>query len=485
MLLLKPLPEAKTLVFTLNSLLSSWKKQTLSKKQCAFVALIISAMAISGQLNWNWISRAGLSRIASTGLSWMFRCAKIHWDELLEAAAYHLMQLYEVFEVHLVVDDTDRPRSKTTQTLFGVFKTFDKKTGGFFQAQNIVFVLVVTKVFTFPVAFGFYQPDPVYSAWLREIKKLKKIKVPRSQWPKEPVRDHKKYPTRIEVAAHLLAQVKAFFSNITILVQGVPHSIRVVTISADAAYFSKVLKKEVRQLFKKAQFVSQLKKTQICWNRNGSMKTIEAYFSRQPPIEATIRLRGGKEKKVFFCNARLFIRSHGELVHVVALKYEGEDNYRYLAAANLTWRALDIVRAYSLRWLIEVAIEDWKQYDGFGRKASQRGVEGARCGVYLSLLVDYFLLSHSYQLRLFKAGKSLCTAGSLIRTLQLENLLNTIKDLIADPNLPEKVDEISEALAKSIAELRPSSKHMNGRDIGDFGPMKPESGSCELDLAIA
>ena len=135
-----------------------------------------------------------------------------------------------------------------------------------------------------------------------------------------------------------------------------------------------------------------------------------------------------------------------------------------------------------MRWLIEVAIEDWKQYDGFGRKASQRGVDGACCGVHLSLLVDCFLLSHAYQFRLFKAGKSLCTAGSLVRTLQLENLLNTIKELIADPNLPEKVDEISEALAKSIAELRPSSKHMNGRDIGDFGPMQPESCSDELEL---
>ena len=76
----------------------------------------------------------------------------------------------------------------------------------------------------------------------------------------------------------------------------------------------------------------------------------------------------------------------------------------------------------------------------------------------------------------------MCTAGSLIRTLQLENLLNTIKDLIADPDLPGKVDEISVVLAKRIAELRPSSKHMNGRDIGDFGPMQPESCFDELEL---
>lgn len=482
MLLLKPLPDAKTFISHLNLLLLNSNKQTLSSIQCGFIALVIGAMALSGQLNWSWISRATLGGYGSTGLSWMFRCAKIRWEELQAAAVVYLMQLYEVFEVHLVIDDTDRPRSKIIKTLFGVFKTFDKKTGGFFLAQNIVFVLVVTKVFSFPIAFAFFQPDPAVSKWQRIIKQLRKKKIPRSEWPIEPIRDHKKYPTKNEIAAILLTQVKSFFSSLTIIVQGVPRKIRVVTVTADAAYFSKTLKQTVRLLFKKAQFVSQLKKTQICWNRRGSPKTIENYFSQLPAIEAIIRLRGGKEKKVFFCSARLFIRSHGELVHVVALKYEGEDKYRYLAAANLTWRALDIVRAYSLRWLIEVAIEDWKQYDGFGRKASQRGVDGARCGMHLSLLVDYFLLSHSYQLRLFKAGKSLCTAGSLIRTLQLENLLNTIKDLIADPDLPGKVDEISVVLAKRIAELRPSSKHMNGRDIGDFGPMQPESCFDELEL---
>jgi hypothetical protein len=489
MLLLNPIPDAKIFVSQLNTILTGWRKDSLTNRQCRFIALVISAMTLSGQLNWSWITRASLGRHGVTALSWMFRCAKIRWDEVLQAAAYHLMRLYEVFEVHLVVDDSERPRSKIIKTLFGVFKTFDKKTGGYLLAQNIVFVLVVTRVFSFPIAFAFFRPDPAYSAWRRATRRLKRRGIARKDWPDElkraPVRDHEKYPTKIEIAARLLAQVQALFSSFTIMVQGQPRKIRVVTVSADAAYFSKTLKKTVRQLFKRAQFVSQLKKSQLCWNRSGSSKTIEEYFSHQPPIEAIVRLRGGDEKKIFFCSARIFIKSHGELVHVVALKYEGEDNYRYLAATDLTWRAFDIIRAYSLRWLIEVAIEDWKQYDGFGRKASQRGVDGARRGVCLSLLVDYFLLSHSIQQDLFKAGKPLCTAGSLVRSIQLENLLNNIKELVADPNLPGRLDEISTALAKSIVELRPSSKHMQGRDIGDFGPMQHLSRSDEQDLHAA
>jgi hypothetical protein len=486
MLLLKPLAEAKILVSQLNTILTDWHKDALTNKQCSFIALMISAMAISGQLNWSWVSRASLGRIAVTALSWMFRFSKIRWEEVLQAAAYHLLKLYEVFEVHLIVDDTDRPRSKIIKSLFGVFKAFDKKTGGFFLAQNIVFVLVVTKVFSFPIAFAFFQPDPVHSKWLRDTKEFKRKRIARKDWPEElriePVRDYKKYPTKIELAAILLSQIQKFFVGITILVNGMPRKIKVITISADAAYFSKFLKRTVRRLFKKAQFVSQLKKNQICWGRNGSKKTIENYFSDKSPIEAIIRLRGGKEKKVFYYSSILFIKSHGEKVHVVALKYDGEDEYRYLAASNLTWRAPDIIRAYSLRWLIEVAIEDWKQYEGFGRKASQRGIDGARRGVCLSLLVDCFLLSHSLQVGLFKAGKPLCTAGSLVRFIQLENLFNTIKELIADPNLPEKLEEISAALAKSIVELRPSSKHMQGRDIGDFGPMPHLFCSPELEL---
>ncbi len=242
----------------------------------------------------------------------MLRCGKIDWKDLLRAAAYHLMQLYQVSEVHLVIDDTDRPRSKIIKKLHGVFKTFDKKTGGFFQAQNIVFVLLVTKVFSFPIAFAFYTPDPIHSAWLKEIKKLKKKKVSREEWPKESIRDHKKYPTRLEIAAILLRQVQEFFSNIMISISGKLVKIKVVTVTADAAYFSKTLKTTVRQLFKKAQFVSQLKKNQICWNRTGKPKKLEHYFANQPPNKITIKLRGGAEKIVFFVSARPACRNYGE-----------------------------------------------------------------------------------------------------------------------------------------------------------------------------
>ncbi|MDQ3232009.1 MAG: hypothetical protein M3Q07_09335, partial [Pseudobdellovibrionaceae bacterium] len=78
-----------------------------------------------------------------------------------------------------------------------------------------------------------------------------------------------------------------------------------------------------------------------------------------------VRIRGGEQKNVTIASARLFIRSLGRRMHIVALKYEGEDQYRYLAATDLTWRSLDIVKQYSLRWLIEVFNQDWKAYCGW------------------------------------------------------------------------------------------------------------------------
>ena len=79
---------------------------------------------------------------------------------------------------------------------------------------------------------------------------------------------------------------------------------------------------------------------------------------------------------------------------VVALKYEGESNYRYLVATDMTWRTMDIIQAYTLRWLVKIFFEDWKLYEGWGRKAKQLNEEGSSRGLILSLLLDHCLLLH-------------------------------------------------------------------------------------------
>ena len=56
---------------------------------------------------------------------------------------------------------------------------------------------------------------------------------------------------------------------------------------------------------------------------------------------------------------------------VIALKYDGEKEYRYLVATDVGWCTFDVIQTYSLRWLVEVFFEDWKPYEGWGREAKQ------------------------------------------------------------------------------------------------------------------
>jgi len=54
-------------------------------------------------------------------------------------------------------------------------------------------------------------------------------------------------------------------------------------------------------------------------------------------------------------SARLYVCAHHTKRFIVALKYADEDSSRYLLAADLTWRTLDIVQAQTLRWLVEIS----------------------------------------------------------------------------------------------------------------------------------
>jgi hypothetical protein len=441
---------------------------SLSKLQSVFISLTITAMVLQGQLCWAVIERVTLGNVCAQALSWMMHHSRIPWSNLMKSAIGMIFELYKVAKVTLVIDDTDRPRSKVIRVLYAVFKTLDKKTGGYINAQNIVFIVVVSKICTFPIGFAFFRPDPKYTKWKANDKQLRKKKVPKKLRPTCPPHDRKRFPTKIEIAAKLLLRAEKLLSGITVIIEGRSQRIRVMTIVADAAYMRKQICRVAHHCFPKAQVISQLAKSQICWNKNGIHKRVDEMFAHQTPVTEKVELRG-TEQTVHFCSARLFIKSHGIKLHVVALKYDGETDYRYLAATDLTWRTIDIIRAYALRWLIEVVIEDWKQHDGFGRKAYQQRAAGACRGVFLSLLVDYFLLQHPRQLRLHRMGQPLCTAGTLVQTLQFENILHTIKAIVDSPDPHATLEEFSRVLP-SIVRLRPSSKHMQGRDIGEFEP---------------
>ena len=72
----------------------------------------------------------------------------------------------------------------------------------------------------------------------------------------------------------------------------------------------------------------------------------------------------------------------------MAIKYEEEETYRYLIASDLSWRTLDIVQGHTLRWLVEVFMQDGKSHAGWSPLTTQPGEEGARPSVILRLLVE-------------------------------------------------------------------------------------------------
>ena len=164
-------------------------------------------------------------------------------------------------------------------------------------------------------------------------------------------------------------------------------------------------------------------------------------------------------------SARLKVNAHGKKRFVIALKYEGESDYRYLVATDMTWRTMDIIQAYTLRWLVEVFFEDWKLYEGWGREAKQLDEEGSSRGLVLSLLLDHCLLLHPEQTARIDHKLPACTVGSLQRKSQMDVLLEFIKNLLEHPTPGEKLKALS-VLIDDVFQLMPSGKHMIGKNLG-------------------
>lgn len=436
----------------------------LSKRQVTFISFCMCSMVMLGSLNFAAFSVGSLGLFGANALSWMLHHSRINWSALLKAAVVKVLADHCVTTIHVSIDDTDRPRSKAVKILWGVFKTIDKVTGGWINAQNIVFLCLVTNKITVPIMFVFYRPDPNYSAWVKQDKKLRKKKVKKKDRPPAPKRN-KRYPGKIEIAIKLLGRLRKFLIVIEPLLK---RRLKVSSIAFDCAYLSPRTAKFCRCLFSKTQVISQIASNQIVWSRTGKHTSVDAFFKNIVPVEKELFIRGIKQK-VRFISARLTVKSHGKLLHIVALKYDGEDKYRYLAAIELTWRTEDIIRAYALRWLIEVVNFDWKQHDGWGRGAYQHGADGACRGVILSLLVDCFLLTHPVQLRQSRAGLSLYTAGSVVRRIQYDNFLENIEEIFASPDPQKALKDLVQCIDKVIV-LTPSSKHMVGVEIADLGP---------------
>ena len=428
----------------------------MSASQRTWLAFCVTAILVTNSICWARFERASLGRYTLAALSWMFRHSKIPWDDLLVASVRVILGHYGITSGSLVIDDTDNPRSKSAHTLAHLYKLRDKESGGYIWGQSLVFLLLVTPTLSIPVGFTFYQPAPELSAWYKQEKALKKQGVAKAQrQPKPP--PNPRYPTKQQLALRLLERF-----------QGQHPHLRIHCITADALYGTAPFVDGASAMFGGIQVISQARSNQNV-RVHQREQHLSDYFATHPGTPQTIRIRGGEEVTAIVSSARLYVCSHKTKRFIVAIKYDGEEKYRYLMASDLTWRTLDIVQGHSLRWLVEVFIQDWKSHEGWAQLTKQPGEEGACRSVLLSLLVDHALFVHPDQHAQFKNNLPAYTVGSLRANVQVECLVAVIEGLVSSDDPESCLHHFTIALHEMFAFGR-SKKHMIQRHLGRLEP---------------
>jgi hypothetical protein len=457
MLIGKPAPFVRAFIDAVDSAIRTQQPHhALSATQRAWLAFCVTAVLVTNSVCWARFERASLGMYSLAALSWMFRHSKIPWDQLLVASVRVILQHHGLTSGSLVVDDTDNQRAKSAQALAHLYKLRDKDSGGYIWGQSLVFLVLVTAKISLPVSFVFYQPAPELSAWYKKDKTLRKLGVPKAQRPRKPA-PNPHYPTKQQLALHLLEAFKAHHPDI-----------QVACITADALYGTAPFVDGASALFGGVQVISQIRSNQHL--RIGKREQhVADYFASHPGTPHRIRIRGGEEVVATVGSARLYVCSHHTKRLIVAIKYGEEETYRYLIASDLSWRTLDVVQGQTLRWLVEVFIQDWKSHEGWAQLTKQPGEEGARHSVILSLLVDHSLFVHPDQQHQLKNNLPAYTVGSLRAHVQVECLVDVLDELVSSDEPQEKLTRFATALHEVFAFSR-SKKHMIQRHLGRLEP---------------
>ena len=432
------------------------KAKLLTPGQQAWLSFCLMGIIVTESVCWQKFVRAGLQRYSEALLSWYFRYP-ITWDYLLAASLDVLIETFALTNGILVLDDTGKKRSKVTTQIPYVHYFKDKESTGNIRGQEIIFLIFVTPLMTIPVAFAFYQPDPAYTLWAKEEKRLKKKGVIKSKRPQKPAYNPD-YPTKQELAFRLLEQ----------FCQEHPY-IKINGILADALYGNNVFMNKASELKGGTQTISQLRSNQKIQFR-GKSRSVSEYFKAYSGVPHTVSIRG-KITHVIMNSARLYVEAQQCKRLIVAIRYPDEKNYRYLMASDLSWRTEDVILCYSLRWLVEVAIEDLKVHEGWGKATKQPGVDGSRRVLILSLLCDHCLLLHPEQKARIADQKPLSTIGSLQRHLQMDALLAWLHEWLKQTGTTR--DDALSSLANKIQTLfplEPSKKHIHSMNWEQFKP---------------
>jgi DDE superfamily endonuclease len=430
MFITTPLPFVTACVDELHEALGKYQPGAgLSRLQRFWLSCCLMGLLISNTVCWAKFERASLGHYSLAAFSWMFRQSKIPWEFLLQMSVNVMLQKYGLTQGSLVVDDSDKQRCKVTTRILKAHTLKDKTSGGDMNGQSLVLLLLVTPTMTLPVGFALYMPDPALTAWNKADNTLKQQGIPPKKRPPKPARNPHS-PTTPERA---LMRLAAFTRSHAAL--------EVKLVLADAWYGPHEFMEQVTRLFN-TQVMSQRHKHQNVRSRN-KLSSIEKDCTQSPGVPQKIRIRGDQEVTVMVSGARLYVDAHRKQRLVMALKYEDETEYRDLVASDLSWRTLDIVQGSTLRWLVEVFLEDWKGHEGWGQLTKQPDEDGSSRGLILSLLLEHGLLGQPRPRARLENNLPACTVGSRQEKTRAESLLAFIRELLLADNPQEKLNCLS------------------------------------------
>lgn len=105
----------------------------------------------------------------------------------------------------------------------------------------------------------------------------------------------------------------------------------------DALYGSDEFMSGASDIFGGVQVINQLRSNQNIQYK-GKTKKISDYFNfTNKGVSTIIQVRGGEKINVTVTSARLKVDAHdGKKRFVIALKYDGEKEYRYLVATDVS-----------------------------------------------------------------------------------------------------------------------------------------------------
>ena len=433
-----------------DSLQATHPEYRLSIIQKDWIGFCLTGILLSNSINWSAYSRLSIGKYSVSCLSWMFRKSCINFELLFESSISHILRTYGLDWGHIVFDDTDNERSKGAELIHGLGKQKDKKSGGYFNGQNILYMVLVTSKVTIPIGFKFYENDPRWLAWKKEEDRLVKKKVKKAHRPKEIERDYDKYPTKIMLSIALAAHFKANFPKFV-----------VKSVQADCFYGTKDWTSGIKALYPTSQIISQLKSNQVI-DYQGKEYALAAYFSQRVGIETKVVIRGGKSVPIYYSSVIAKVKAHDEKRLIIAYKYQGETEYRYVFATDMSWMPHHVIATYSLRWLVEVFISDWKAYEGWAVLTKHIGFEGSKRSLILSLLFDHCLILHPEQKARIENNLPACTVGSLRQKAIQSYLLQSIRDLLDAPNPKEQLILLAQNF-DAVYRLNDSSKHLSSK----------------------